>query len=200
MSREVRNLAIDTASIEIEERDGGIAQIRGYAAVFYDGTPGTEFKMGNIRERIMPGAFRKAIDRGDDVRALFNHDPNMILGRRSAKTLKLFEDSKGLRYIIDTPNTTVGRDVAEYLRRGDVGGSSFGFQAEEEEWRDDEGGHIRELRSLGLFDVGPVTYPAYTGTEASLRSLDEAYREWRAKNEKQSIDFRLRELDLEEIA
>lgn len=176
---ERRTLDTAIADVGLEERDGGLANIRGYAAMFYDGTPRTEFVFGQFRERVLPGAFDRAIREGQDVRALFNHNPDQVLGRLSAKTLKLLQDDRGLRYSIDTPNTTVGRDLVENLRRGDVTGSSFAFSVRSENWKYDEGETIvRELVDLDLFDVGPVTFPAYAATEAGLRSLGAALAEW----------------------
>jgi len=151
-----------------DDNDGPV--ISGYAAVYYDGTPETEFRLGpDMVERISPGAFDRAIGR-DDVRALFNHDPSLILGR-SPQTLKLTSDSRGLKYEIDA-NTTRGREVAESIKRGDITGSSFGFVAEEEdvETLDGSRSYIRHLRHVRLFDVSPVTFPAYEGTSSESRS------------------------------
>lgn len=149
-------------------------QLTGYAAVFYRaGESGTEYALTDrVRERILPGAFKAALARGDDVLALYQHDTAGLLGRSSAKTLRLLEDEKGLRYEIDIPDTTAGRDVAEYVRRGDVRGSSFGFRADEQRWTDLDGGkRLREVRSVRLLDVGPVVQPAYWGTSVSVRAL-----------------------------
>ena len=138
--------------------------ISGYAAVFYDGTERTQYHLGeNVFERMAPHAFDGAI-RNDDVVALFNHNPDNVLGRSSAGTLRLSIDSVGLRYEIDNPGTSVAKDVAAMQARNEITGSSFAFRAVDEDFRREDGVIIREVRDVRLFDVGPVTYPAYAGT------------------------------------
>ena len=163
-------------NVGIEERDGGGKRIVGHAAVFYDGSRGTEYELWpGTFERVMPGSFDKAL--GDDVRGLFNHDSNAILGRTKSGTMRINVDAKGLRYEIDVPDTTVGRDVSESIRRGDVTGSSFGFQITDEQWLKVDGKRVREIRGVRLFDAGPVLFPAYEGTSTGVRaegSIEEA--------------------------
>jgi HK97 family phage prohead protease len=157
--------------------EGDEARISGYGAVFYDGTPGTEYRLReDMVERLMPGAFDRAI-REDDVRGLFNHDPNNVLGRSQAGTMTLTADGTGLRYEIIPGDTTIGRDVREHLKRGDVTGSSFSFELGKngQEFRKENGLIIREIKSVRLFDVGPVTFPAYTGTTAEARAACEQF-------------------------
>lgn len=147
--------------------------ISGYASVFYDGTDRTEYQLfDDVVERIMPGAFDRALREADDVRALFNHDPNMPLGRTTAGTLTLSIDNAGLRYDIQPGDTTVARDVREHVKRGDVTGSSFSFVPTDEDIRKEESRWIREIRGVRLYDVGPVTFPAYGATSADARSQD----------------------------
>ena len=190
-----RRFLEDKASKCVVTRAGedGPRQIGGYAAVFYDGSPGTEFELWpDTFERIMPGAFDEALARPDDVRARVNHDSNQILGRTSAGTLRLSVDSKGLRYEIDLPDTTAGRDVFESVQRGDIDSSSFAFVNAQETWARDRDGNgsdieIREVHSLELRDVAPVGFPAYEGTTAGvfrdsgdLVEARSAYDTWRA--------------------
>lgn len=155
----------------IELRDEGDHPVAvGYASVFET----LSQNLGGFVERVAPGAFTKTIQE-QDVRALWNHDPSSLLGRLGAGTLRLSEDKKGLRFEVDLPPTTLGRDVQALLQRGDVNGASFGFRAVEDDWgltSDDF--PLRTLTSVALRDVGPVTFPAYTSTEAALRSLAEA--------------------------
>jgi len=144
----------------------------GYAAKFERDSQ----VLGNFVERIAPGAFKKTIKEAD-VRALFNHDPSLLLGRNKAGTLRMEEDSTGLRYEVDLPDTTVGRDVAVLLERGDITGSSFGFRVISDDWdydARDDGLPQRTLREVALVDVSPVTYPAYLDTDSGLRSLAES--------------------------
>lgn len=177
-----RNLPAAASNVRAEKR-GGKSVIVGYAAVFYrDGQDGTEYKLfPDLVERIMPGAFDAAL-REDDVRALFNHDRSQVLGRRrpgdATPTVRLSVDSTGLLYEIDPPDTQYARDLVASLERGDIDGSSFSFDTYvnwgakrgDITWRETNGLTIREVRALELFDVGPVTFPAYAATSSGLRS------------------------------
>ena len=152
--------------------EGEARQIKGYAAVFKS----LSEDLGGFREMIMPGAFADAIAE-DDVRALINHDPNLILGRNVAGTLRLAEDEVGLSYEIIPPDTQYARDLIVSLDRGDVDQSSFGFMVIEESWRaPDEGSNlpVRILHRVRLFDVSAVTFPAYQATTVAARALDKA--------------------------
>lgn len=154
--------------LEIRAADGDAPPvIFGYAAVFNQ----LSENLGGFRERIAPGAFTKALS--DDVRALFNHDPNIVLGRTRSKTLRLSEDKKGLAIEIDPPSTPAALALMESMRRGDVTQMSFGFQTVKDSWEVVDGEPVRTLIEARLFDVSPVTYPAYPQTEVALRSLDE---------------------------
>lgn len=148
--------------------DGDTKTLTGYAAVFNRETVIGDF----FRETIEPGAFRSAV-KADDVRGLFNHDPNMVLGRTSSGTMRLEEDETGLRYVIDPPDTTLGRDVMALVSRGDITGSSFGFTVKRDSWtRPSVAGEL-PLRTIHEFDwlrdVGPVTFPAYEETTVQAR-------------------------------
>jgi uncharacterized protein len=150
------------------------APIKGVASVFYNSAdPSTEYWLwSDMVERIMPSAFDRALKEKHDVRGLFNHDPTMILGRTAAGTLALSIVSEGLAYEIPYDEKDVDHQrVASKLDRGDVTGSSFAFVATRTTWVEEkkESGeylYIRQVEDLDLYDVGPVTYPAYTGTTA----------------------------------
>lgn len=147
--------------------DGDKRKITGYAAVFNS----LSENLGGFREMIMPGAFADTLKA--DVRALLNHDPNLLLGRTVANTLVLSEDELGLRYEILPPDTTYARDLMISLDRGDLDQSSFGFRVIEDSWvrpTDEEPIPIRKLHKVELFDVSPVTFPAYPATSAGVRS------------------------------
>ncbi len=168
--RSIRILPMDLAEVRLHE-DSDNPRIEGYASVFYDGTPETEFKLGtNFVERVMPGAFTETLKRKDDVRALFNHDPSLILGRSGPGTLKLEQDKVGLKYSIELGTTSVAEDVAKHMRRGDVSGSSFGFEITDEEFKMVDEVEIRMITGARVFDVSVVTFPAYEGAEAKLRA------------------------------
>lgn len=150
--------------------EGEQAVAVGYAARF----DALSQNLGGFVERIDPKAFNQTVTQAD-VRALFNHDANYVLGRSSAGTLRMGVDDEGLRYEIDLPATATGRDLAVLLKRGDISGSSFGFRVLDDEWGEtDEGYPLRTLKAVALRDVGPVTFPAYTAAESALRSLAEA--------------------------
>ncbi len=129
----------------------------------------------------MPGAFDRALRQNQDVAGLFNHDPNLVLGRTSAGTMALTKDATGLRYEIELGDTSISRDVQEHIRRGDVTGSSFSFTIPPggDKWtrtQDEDGKYfeVREVLDVELYDVGPVTFPAYQGTSAAVRSAEDA--------------------------
>lgn len=163
--REIRTVS---AEMRIMDADGAPVKIMGHAALFDT----LSEDLGGFREKIKRSAFTQAI-LTDDVRALFNHDPNMVLGRNRAGTLHLTEDERGLAFVIDPPDTSFARDLVISLRRGDVSQMSFGFQTVTDTWDMMDGETIRTLIEVRLFDVSPVTYPAYPQTEAALRSLEE---------------------------
>lgn len=196
---ERRFVSNEACPVEVEMRDDGKpSKIHGYAAVFYvEDDETTQYQLWpGVVERIMPRAFNRALKDKDDVRGLFNHNPDQVLGRTSAKTMKLTKDTRGLRYEIDPPNTTIGMDTAESINRGDVSGSSFSFTVDDDgqKWvrkMNDDGSSvdIREIHSVKmLYDVGPVTFPAYSGTTTGLRSenlseLRSSYDSWRQSEE-----------------
>lgn len=165
-------LRVTPHKVELRKDGEGESEARkivGYAAMF--GT--LSENLGGFREIIEPGAFDGRLE--DDVRALFNHDRNHVLGRNGT-TMALSVDAVGLRYEIDPPNTQAAHDLMELLARGDVDQSSFGFTVEQDEWiEDDEQRTIRKiLKVRRLYDVSPVTYPAYPDTQVALRSMAEA--------------------------
>jgi hypothetical protein len=172
------------AKVGIRDRADGKPAIVGYGAMYYDGTPETQYTLWPlVVERIMPGAFDLTIAE-DDIRGLFNHDPSMLLGRVAATTMRLSTDNVGLRYEIDPGETQVGRDVTEHVRRGDLSGSSFSFQITDERWYEEGDLEVREILGVKLYDVGPVTFPAYESTSAGLRCESGELVEARAGYEK----------------
>lgn len=154
--------------------DTKTATLRGYAAVFDKRSE----DLGGFFEQIEKGAFARALKEGQDVRALFNHDGNFVLGRSTAGTLRMSEDKKGLAVEIDLPDTQAGRDVGVMVERGDVSQMSFAFRTVKDSWehRDNEPS-LRTLLDVDLYDVSAVTYPAYPDTSLALRSLEEARKQ-----------------------
>jgi HK97 family phage prohead protease len=126
--------------------------------------------LGGFVETIQPGAFGRSLRSRNDVKLLVNHDTGRVLASSRAKTLRLYEDQIGLRVEADLPNTTDGRDMAELLRRGDLNKMSFGFSVQKDSWNNEM--TERTLKSVRLFEVSIVSFPAYQETEAMVRSLD----------------------------
>src|SRR5437016_1179575 len=140
------------------------ATLTGMAAVFFDPADpeGTTYKLyDGLVERINPQAFTRALRERQDVAGLFSHDPRLVLGRVSSGTMRLSVDKNGLRYEIDTPDTTVGRDVLEMVKRKDVAGSSFSFLVTEQRFIVGQAGEsdIREILDCDVQDVGPCVFP-----------------------------------------
>lgn len=165
-SREQRSLPVSSLELRADGAADGQPKLVGYAAVFDSPTD-----LGMFTEVIRRGAFTKTLSESPDVRALFNHDPNLVLGRTTNGTLTLAEDERGLRVEIVPPDTTWARDVMELVRRGDVSQMSFAFRTIKDRWNQDETGVVtRELLEVQLYDVSAVTYPAYEDTSVALRA------------------------------
>ncbi len=143
------------------------SKVSGHAAVFNQ----LSEDLGGFREKISPGAFADSIKDGD-IRALWNHDPNFVLGRTKAGTLSLSEDDIGLATQYDFPDTSIARDLLKSIERGDVDQQSFGFMVlpDGAKWRLEDGGLTRILTKVELFDVSPVTFPAYPQTDVGVRA------------------------------
>lgn len=155
----------------------------GHAAVF----DSLSENLGGFREQIMRGAFRNVLDQ--DVRLLVNHDPNLPLARGDA--LELTEDPTGLHVRAQIrADLSYARDLRINLEEGNVTQMSFAFGSDvEDEWNEDADGRlVRTIKRFGsLFDVSPVTFPAYPATDAGVRALSRLSRgeevseeEWRA--------------------
>jgi uncharacterized protein len=153
--------------------------IRGYGSVFYNAAdPGTEYWLwSDIVERVMPGAFDEVLASKPDVRGLFNHDSNYVLGRTTAGTCRLSVDELGLYYECDeSPNDPDWQRVAEKISRGDISGSSYSFIPGSTVWEEIPGENdysiwIRWIKKVDtVYDVGPVTFPAFTAATSSRSS------------------------------
>lgn len=161
-----------TLSVEVEVREAdGSPRVTWYPAVFDRWSEDMGF-----REIIRPGAFSKTIGEAD-IRALFNHDPNYVLGRNTADTLKLEEDDRGLKAEVSPPDTQWARDLLVTVRRKDVNQGSFGFSVPrgKDKWTEQGDRLEREIFEAKLFDTSIVTFPAYPDTAgAQVRSLLES--------------------------
>jgi HK97 family phage prohead protease len=169
-----------------------VTKIAGHAAKF----DVLSEDLGGFRERIAPGCFAKSIQ-SSDIRALFNHDANIVLGRNKAGTLRLSEDLAGLAYEVDAPDTQLVRDmVLSPIARGDVTQCSFGFYTLNDKWAKVDGEWVRTLLEADLLDVSPVTYPAYPQTEVAVRSLQQAIQSSAPSDESWRAALLRRRLDL----
>jgi len=181
-----------SANMNIEKRTFNFAIVKseeleskkmvGHAAIFNE-----EADIGWFKESVADGAFKESI-RKDDIRALFNHDENYVLGRNKAGTLKLKEDDKGLYVEIEPPDTQYARDLMILMERGDITQMSFAFETLQEEWiraENKKDSDKRVIQKVKLYDVSPVTFPAYPQTDVALRSYD-LWKEGQEQQEKTS--------------
>jgi len=161
----------NATDLAIERRGDDPAKITGHAAVF-----NVIAGDGWFREQVAPGAFSESL-KIDDIRSLWNHDTNIVLGRNRAQTLKLWEDDIGLAVEITPPDTQLVRDLVESIARGDVSQMSFGFQVLRQTWVEEEDEKdLRIIDKVKLWEVSPVTFPFYEDTDVALNS----HKEWRA--------------------
>ncbi len=167
MNKELRTLVAQELRATGSDKQ---PRIEGYAATFSGIAD-----LGGFKEKIAPGAFTRTLADGDEVVFLVDHNPSAILGRLSAGTLRLQQDSKGLRFEVDLPPTTVAADAHANLKAGNLQACSFGFSVDGpdgETWEQmSDGSALRTLLSVRLFDCSVVTYPAYTNTSASARNV-----------------------------
>lgn len=167
--REMRAVVLN--SVEFRQSEDGKLNFRGHAAVFDQWTEIASYG-GSFMESIARGSFRKVLSDGADVRFLINHD-GLPLARTASGTMTLKEDTKGLRVDAELAPTTLARDLAVLLERGDISQMSFGFRVGKHEVVVDEANDSvkRTITEFSdLYDVSPVTFPAYEGTDAALRA------------------------------
>lgn len=146
-------------------------KISGYAAVFNR----LSDDLGGFREKIIPGAFSKALSENQDVIANLEHDNRMIIGRSTSGTLRMAQDEHGLKIETDLPDTVIGRDAYTLVQRGDLNAMSFKFSIDDGDdiWEMSDNMPIRTLMRIPrLYDVSIVSTPAYPDTSAAARSLE----------------------------
>jgi uncharacterized protein len=176
-----RESRVTTGSrLEVRKKSDGssASMIFGYAAKF---APVQSSDLGGFVEEIHPNAFDACLRSSPDVVGLWNHDVNHVLGRTTSGTVRLSTDKTGLLYEIDPPPTQFAKDLMVSIDRGDIHQSSFGFYCIDDSWREGPNGvYIRTVMKAELFDVSPVTFPAYpdatSGVRASLRNAPAALR------------------------
>jgi HK97 family phage prohead protease len=192
MDREIRAIP---AEFRIHQTENEPLKIIGYAARFNE----LSEEMWGMREKIAPGAFKEAIGKSD-VRALWNHDPNYVLGRTKNGTLQIREDEQGLFYEVTPPDAQWARDLVESIKRGDVDQSSFAFTVDVEQW--DESGNpvVRTIVKVReLYDVSPVTYPAYPTATSGVRSLQDVAKEHKKEPAPKAPEYLREKLQMLEV-
>lgn len=172
--------------------EGGRRYLEGYFAVFGE----TYQVFDGWTETIERGAFARYLASGEDVKVLWNHDANIVLGSTGNGTASLREDEKGLYGSVEI-NENDQDAVNAYARiaRGDVNGCSFGFDvARQEEWWDDDGVYHTKLTEIDpLYEVSACTFPAYKATSISARnkdSLEEAKKRYSEAQKKKMDEWR----------
>lgn len=161
------------AAIELRAVAGGTPRLAGYAAKF-DSRSGD---LGGFTEIIRPGAFTRSLaSNSSDPLALVHHRPELVLGRRSAGTLRLSEDAAGLAFEIDLPSTQTGRDILVSVQRGDIRGASFAFNVPKggDRWEARDGAMTRELIDVDLHEISLTSRPVYDTTTACARAVSES--------------------------
>jgi uncharacterized protein len=147
-------------------------------------------------EEIAEGAFDESL-KVRDVVGLWSHDTSQVLGNTKSGTLRIENTKKELRFELDIPNTSVGNDAWELIKRGDVDGVSFGMKVTKDKWssenRDGKKIYKRTILNAELYEISPVAFPAYPANEVSVRSLDE-YRE---QQKRASNEYKKRKLSME---
>lgn len=168
--------------LQIESRSSGREAIRGLAIPYNR----LSLDLGGFRERIMPGAFDKVLQRQrgrGEILSYYNHNSDLLLGRESAGTLEIMADDRGISYVVEPPDTSAGRDVLALVRSRNLRGSSFAFtvgQKGERFTTDESGKAIREvIEASGLYEIGPVNVPAY-GSATSAVVAQRSYAAWLA--------------------
>lgn len=182
MKRDIEKRCVPCGEMRAVENDDGQVVISGYAVVYNSESVLLEdLRHGRFTEVIRPGTFKRALESNQDIVSTANHDPKLILGRRSNGTLKLTEDEKGIFMEATPPNTTAGRDTIELVKGGYLDGMSFQFlnkRGTDKFTKQKDGTVLREVTDAELIELGPVTFPAYpqttTAVSAEARSTAEA--------------------------
>lgn len=187
ISQEVEKRELISEGIEIRESENGTKTITGYA-VKWEMKSETLGYWYRFKEQFRKGAFAESL-KNDDQRALWSHDTSQVLGRTKNNTLRLWEDDIGLRFELDLPPTTLGNDVYETIKRGDVDGVSFGFKMQKEEWDENDPDNIvRTVLQAKLLEISPVAFPAYPDSTVSAREND-PYKQYLEQKEAKNKPF-----------
>ena len=181
---------IDVGKFQTREENGK-RFLDGYFAVFdqpYEVCPGWI-------ETVAPGAFSRTLREGKDVKVLWNHNTDLVLGSTENRTAHLSEDDVGLHGPVEiNEEDQDAKNAIARVARGDVRGCSFGFEIRgmEESW-DENGTYRTRLTDVELFEVSPCTFPAYAQTSITARAketLEDAKKKLAEAREKKRNDWR----------
>ncbi|HDR5273967.1 TPA: HK97 family phage prohead protease [Bacillus thuringiensis] len=193
--KEIRALPMTIEVREVNE-DEGKRTISGSIKYNNESAEMRDWWGDTFVEEIAEGAFDESL-KVRDVVGLWSHDTSQVLGNTKSKTLRIENDKKELRFELDIPNTTVGNDAWELIKRGDVDGVSFGMKVTKDKWSSEEreNGKLykRSILNAELYEISPVAFPAYPTNEVSVRSLDE----FKAGEKRVVDEFRKRKLQIE---
>lgn len=193
--KEIRALPMTIEVREVNEDDGK-RTISGSIKYNNESAEMRDWWGDSFVEEIAEGAFDESL-KVRDVVGLWSHDTSQVLGNTKSKTLRIENDKKELRFELDIPNTTVGNDAWELIKRGDVDGVSFGMKVAKDKWSSEEreNGKLykRSILNAELYEISPVAFPAYPTNEVSVRSLDD----FKAGEKRVADEFRKRKLQIE---
>ncbi|PGB51839.1 HK97 family phage prohead protease [Bacillus anthracis] len=193
--KEIRALPMTIEVREVNE-DEGKRTISGSIKYNNESAEMRDWWGDTFVEEIAEGAFDESL-KIRDVVGLWSHDTSQVLGNTKSKTLRIENDKKELRFELDIPNTTVGNDAWELIKRGDVDGVSFGMKVTKDKWSSEEreNGKLykRSILNAELYEISPVAFPAYPTNEVSVRSLDD----FKAGEKRVADEFRKRKLQIE---
>lgn len=197
--KEIRFIPAMNISIREDPTNPETMAIKGYVVKFNDRSL---LLYDEWYEKVSRGAFTKSLQE-NTIKALWNHNSDIVLGSTKSKTLSLEEDSIGLRFDLDLPNTAQGKDIFESIKRGDVDGVSFGFYVRKDEWEylKEDDVYERTLLDIDLVEISPTAFPAYPTSEVGKRSLEQRHlktKDQRAHDEilKRQLEARLKLLEI----
>lgn len=172
MKPELRVLPIEDAELRVEGEGDAPKKIRGFGVVYNKRSQ----DLGGFVEIIRPGAFKTSLESGKELKSFFNHDPNFVLATtRSEPPLIIRDRPGGIEYEYEIPDTSYGKDLEKNIAARRVVGSSFAFRTIKDNWYEDGSTQVREVLEAELFELGPVTNPAYLPSSVSVRSTKEVY-------------------------
>lgn len=173
MNKRIKEIRyIPAMSLEVRNSSDDVMAIKGYVVKFNDRS---QLLYDEWYERVAKGAFAKSLEQ-NTIKALWNHNSDIVLGSTKSRTLQLVEDDIGLRFELELPNSSQAKDIYESIKRGDVDGVSFGFYVRENgdkwEYLKEEDIYERTLLDIDLIEISPTPFPAYPTSEVGKRSLE----------------------------